>query len=131
MRYSIGIFVHACVLSPRFLGSQNVDKNALTLEPWRGSQHQKSNQIIDIYRRLHTHYLIRINFCTEKISRKFAQRRPYARNFIRELRAERSSAKNFKMKNVHARPYFLVISRVLKYICLGCAKICPRENLYE
>ena len=38
-------------------------------------------------------YLIRINFRADKISRKFAQRRPYARNFIRELGAERSCAK--------------------------------------
>ena len=38
-------------------------------------------------------YLIRINFRAYKISRKFARRRPYARNFIRELRAERSCAK--------------------------------------
>ena len=38
-------------------------------------------------------YLIRINFRAHKISRKFAQKRPNARNFIRELRAEKSCAK--------------------------------------
>ena len=102
-------------------------------------------------------YLIRINFGADKISR----------NFIRELRAEGSCAKinprkKFKMKNVHARPYFLgnfksfrvylpwvreiksarnfSISRVRENLSARkfsdfaqpeCAKICPRENIYE
>ena len=96
-------------------------------------------------------YLIRINFRADKISRKFAQRRPYARNLIRELRAERSCAKiNPREKISQWKMFMLVpilwlISRVLEYICLGCKKLnprenfqhpgcaknCPRENLYE
>ena len=102
-------------------------------------------------------YLIRINFRADKISRKFAQRRWNARKFIQELRAESRCTKinpreNFRFyssfdfrgpdtlkcakfhtgitrrervrKNLSARQFS-------DFAQPGCAKICPRENLYE
>ena len=99
-------------------------------------------------------YLIRINFRADKISRKFAHRHPNVRNFIRELRAEKSCAEINPRENIQTwkfsfppskAPIFGSFSRVLIGIwsgCAkinpreifqnpGCAKICPNENLYE
>ena len=51
-------------------------------------QHKKrSIRMTYSHFKLFQYYIIRINFRADKISRKFAQRRPNARNFIRELRA--------------------------------------------
>ena len=45
-------------------------------------------------------YLIRINFRADKISRQFAHRHPNARNFIRELRTEKSCAEINPRENI-------------------------------
>ena len=44
--------------------------------------------------------LIHINFRADKITHKFAHRHPNARNFIRELRAEKSCAKKNPRENI-------------------------------
>ena len=79
-----------------------------------------------------SYYLIRIDFRVDRISRKFAQRRLNAQNFIPLLRAERAcaSAKIFQIsRSQGARKFVRARTYTNKVLFLRLVLDLPGENL--